>query len=395
MKKYIIALVLLVTLVATPALAAQNNSALIQSLIQQCQQLLQVLQQMLAQQQTGQITSTTQPVITSVNPLTSSIGYALTIKGTNFDPVGGYVGNGWISNSHVFVNIQQVLAMGALGKIGVLWEGGSAGGNTSTSNLITVPNIPSQICKGSEIGMGDCPADKLMTLTPGNYIISVQVSGRGTSNSIPFSIFPPTTIQSSAKKYTDSNFGFSFYYPQSWSIQQGNVANPNLASTYKGGTLLKTITVNSPENPGQGIAIEEFTSSDKSITDNSNCGPADGCSSSRRYYFDSNLHTWMEELVRNYNPGGSLGPLVGPANVSVNSMGGLHILAGNARFGDNVIVPLSAKNFLIVHNVSVGTNSILPLAKTILALDPAVAIPVSQNEQNQTIQDEIKAYLGL
>ena len=49
MKRYLIALALLVALVATPALAAENNQALIQSLIKQIQQLTKQVEQLLAQ----------------------------------------------------------------------------------------------------------------------------------------------------------------------------------------------------------------------------------------------------------------------------------------------------------------------------------------------------------
>jgi len=191
------------------------------------------------------------------------------------------------------------------------------------------------------------------------------------------------------QKYTDSDFGFSFWYPGSWDIIHGSVNNYT-ENTYTGGTIVRTITV-VPGQSSDGIAIEEFVSSDKSVTDNSNCGPAEGCPSSVRYYFDSSTHTWMKDSYFNY--GQYISPTITvPADVSVNSMGGLHILRGNARFDDNVIIPLSAKNFLIVHNVTAGTNKIQFLAKTIVATDLAVATPVSLEEQTKTIQAEESAY---
>lgn len=61
MKKYIIALALLLALVATPALAAQANASLIQSLITQLQNLIVQLQMLLPSQkpQTGVVSTTT------------------------------------------------------------------------------------------------------------------------------------------------------------------------------------------------------------------------------------------------------------------------------------------------------------------------------------------------
>lgn len=197
------------------------------------------------------------------------------------------------------------------------------------------------------------------------------------------------------QQYTDQNFGFSFWYPKSWSIKESIVPDKDLAEIYEGGKIIKSVTVASPEEPNDGIAIEEFISSDKSIKDNSVCGPAEGCASSLRYYFDSNTHTWMLESYFDFGQysGGNLPSKIIAANVSNNSMGGLHILYGNARFSDNRIIPLSAKNFLVVHNVSAGTGPIEPLAKTILALDPKVATPLSREEQIKMIQMEADAYI--
>ncbi len=56
MKKYLIALALVLALIGTPVLAAQDNTALINSLMQQVEQLMMVLRTLLAQQ-TGQNSS--------------------------------------------------------------------------------------------------------------------------------------------------------------------------------------------------------------------------------------------------------------------------------------------------------------------------------------------------
>ncbi len=216
-------------------------------------------------------------------------------------------------------------------------------------------------------------------------------SGAVNSNSHSQNNVAKTVSVSGMLQYTDSIFGFSFWYPATWSVQKKEAFDTNPEKTYEGGSLIETITVSPPQGSSYGIAIEEFVSADKSIKDNSVCGPADGCPSAIRYYFDSSIHTWMKDSYFDYGQYSSP-TKTAPADVSVNSMGGLHILRGNARFGDNVIVPLSAKNFLVVHNVGVGTNSIKFLANTILALDPAVATPVSSAQQIQTIQAEGNEY---
>ena len=132
------------------------------------------------------------------------------------------------------------------------------------------------------------------------------------------------------------------------------------------------------------MTIYEFVSSGKSITDNSGCGPVDGCGQSKTYYFDTTSHTWMQEQYTFEDS--TTTPIV--ANVSTNTMGGLHILYGNARFGDDVIIPLSAEHFLAVYDTNTGTIREQLLADTITATDPSVATPVSTDEQIQTIRKE-------
>ena len=75
-----------------------------------------------------------------------------------------------------------------------------------------------------------------------------------------------------------------------------------------------------------------------------------------------------------------------PADVSTNTMGGLHILLGS-------IVPLTAHDFVVVD--SYGTSApINTVINTIVATDPSVATPVSAAQQEAAIQAEKAAYAG-
>jgi hypothetical protein len=79
-------------------------------------------------------------------------------------------------------------------------------------------------------------------------------------------------------------------------------------------------------------------------------------------------------------------------------MGGLHMLAGSMRFGGNVIIPLSAQNFVVVSvdgAIATESDDDQALAKTIVAADSSVATPVNADQQVQIIQAEKKAYLSL
>ena len=73
------------------------------------------------------------------------------------------------------------------------------------------------------------------------------------------------------EKYTDSVFGYSFWYPSSWVVNENT--NVNLGNIYTDGVITKETTIASPRYPRDGIAIDEFYSNNKSITDNSVCGP--------------------------------------------------------------------------------------------------------------------------
>ncbi len=190
------------------------------------------------------------------------------------------------------------------------------------------------------------------------------------------------------QRYEDTNFGFSFWYPSNWTVANAPVQNSKL---YGDGTIVKKYLVKSPN--GQGISIEEFTSPKLSIIDGSGVGACPVCSTVN-YYFDATQHLWMK-IYPNKNesiPDSQVGVSM-PADISINTMGGLHKFMGSRRFGGNMIVPLSAKNFLVV--TSLDSNTALNesyLANTIIASDPEVAQPVSIFEQQLVVEKEKAAY---
>src|SRR3990167_292494 len=136
------------------------------------------------------------------------------------------------------------------------------------------------------------------------------------------------------QKYTDADFGFSFWYPSTWTVKS--------VGTWEGswgdGTTVKRIVVG-PE--GQAITLFEVSSATRSIT----IGNPAKSGMEETYYFDSTLHTWM---YKHDGASGSSEKLITePANVSSNTMGGLHMFTGRGTFGLNIAVPLSARTFVI------------------------------------------------
>lgn len=199
-------------------------------------------------------------------------------------------------------------------------------------------------------------------------------------------------------KYIDPGFGFSFWYPGTWSVQDIPVQNPN---AYQGGTVIKEIEVQDPAAPNlRFIDFMEYHSASDTITfAGTGGGPTitdSNFSSPIRFYFDPTLHTWMTEYPNGeaYASGNSA-PANSPtsANVSKNTMGGLHIITGLTPYDEEGVVPLSAQNFLVVDVAPADdTVSIDALIKTIMATSPAVAVPVSQAEQSTTIEAEINYF---
>jgi hypothetical protein len=187
------------------------------------------------------------------------------------------------------------------------------------------------------------------------------------------------------KKFTDAAFGFSFWYPASWDLEQTAVFD---STTYPDGVVKKKISLSHDQD---GIQIEEFESPLRSITDATGVGACPVCVTTK-YYFDTTLHEWMVTYPN--GTGSGMPPGISMrADVSMNTMGGLHMFSGSRRFGSNTIVPLSARRFLVLTS-DVGTDPIQRVfAKTILATDPSVATPADASVQKATL-DALSEDLG-
>lgn len=201
----------------------------------------------------------------------------------------------------------------------------------------------------------------------------------------------PTVSVANMSQYTDADFGFSFWYPSNWTVTQGSVQYTNY---FLGGTISKQLNV---IGPTQKIAISEYSSPNMSIADESGGGPNRACPAAScdtvRYFFDPSVHAWIYDYPNEVGQQHQTG-IDTLADVSNNTMGGLHIFAGSARFGADSIVPLSADNFLVVTEVDAGGTDQAALVKTIVTTDPSVATPVSAAEQVAAIQAEKAAYAG-
>ena len=219
----------------------------------------------------------------------------------------------------------------------------------------------------------------LPTLEIGRTTVTVSNSKATSTISVP-----------GMSRYTDSNFGFSFYYPSTWTVQNAAIKN-----NYTGGTVEKTLTITPPayqnEPSGDAITIDEFNSPTSEITiARELCSPMSGSFvAAHRYYFDFTTHTWMEYVPAYTGESEKDGSVYNiptstmAANVSTNTMGGLHMLGAGCS---GAVIPISAKNFIVFsfYSRNVGPYYI-NIAKTITATDPSVAMPVNTDEQIKTI----------
>lgn len=219
---------------------------------------------------------------------------------------------------------------------------------------------------------------------PATQQVNIQTTASNNSSSVAL------MAVAGMSKYTDSGFGFSFWYPASWTVQNSQTRN-----SYAGGNVQKTLAISPPSDPhglnGASVTIDEFSSATREITIPKDlCSPMSGSFvPAHRYYFDVNLHTWMEEIpaYTGYSEKDgsqySVPASTKTADVSRNTMGGLHMLGAGCS---GAVIPLSAHNFVVFlfYGRNVGSYY-ANIAKTITATDPSVATPVSRDEQIQTI----------
>jgi hypothetical protein len=85
-------------------------------------------------------------------------------------------------------------------------------------------------------------------------------------------------------------------------------------------------------------------------------------------------------------------PATTTADTSQQTMGGLYMFDGAARFGADTIIPLSATDFVIVSSDNMNIFDQRFLAKTIVATNPLASTPMGAADQDKIIQSEMTAY---
>lgn len=182
----------------------------------------------------------------------------------------------------------------------------------------------------------------------------------------------PKLTVAGMQQYTDSDFGFSFWYPAGMQVTK-DTAQEFPDENIKNATVVANLKI------GDTIHIEEVHSTTRTMTDTIKSF------GSVTYAFDTNLHSWMTSS-ESYLDGKNTSTSLAKANIAENTMGGLHMFPGVFPY-NTIIVPLSANNFVVIDDENELVETAF-FARTILALDPAVAVPVSAALQTKTIQTE-------
>jgi hypothetical protein len=146
----------------------------------------------------------------------------------------------------------------------------------------------------------------------------------------------PITESSDWKKYTDNNFGYSFYYPKTWKVSS---IDSRVTITNFGPTR------NEPNS--DSISISEVQDSKAFVTD-SKFG-------NTTLYYDDNLKQWMKT-----SPGANEEYKTKPAKVAFNTISGLSVYSSTGRW-KTVIIPLSHTKFLVTNITGSGYTTALDL----------------------------------
>lgn len=192
-------------------------------------------------------------------------------------------------------------------------------------------------------------------------------------------------------QFTETGFGFSFWYPAAWRVTDEPVDDPTRGGWFPGATIVKELKIQNPatsednEQP-PGVILEEILAPE-GLTELGQSASASPVGVDGRYFFDSGLRRWMYTQL-------SDGPNGSPRSTNLveirqRTVGGLPIFWGAVRHGGEVIVPLDASHFLAISTLDVGGyDSHVYLAPTVEATHPEGSKRTSVQAQAVTIRRE-------
>jgi hypothetical protein len=198
-----------------------------------------------------------------------------------------------------------------------------------------------------------------------------------------------TGVHSKMSRYTDSDFGFSFWYPTAWKVTDEQVTDPTRDGWFPDAKIVKELhirTSDGTDNDPAGVILQELVAP-AGLTELGRSRSPSPVGIDERYFFDNATHRWMDAQLSELPDGAS--PETVPLKIEQKTMGGLPMWFGAVRGGAELIVPLDATHFLAVITTDPGgENSHTYLAKTLVGTHPDSGARASERVQQETIRQE-------
>jgi hypothetical protein len=194
-------------------------------------------------------------------------------------------------------------------------------------------------------------------------------------------------------QYTDTNFGFSFWYPTAWKLTDGPVADPTDPTGpgwFSDATIVKELHIRNParleRDQPSGVVLRALLAP-AGLTELGQSMSASPVGLDVRYFFDNGTHRWMYARLSEAPSGAP--PATFPLEIKRRTMGGLPLFGGAVRHGGEVIVPLDESHFLAISTLDVGGDDIHTyLAATLVATNLDSGKRVNSQLQAETIHRE-------
>jgi hypothetical protein len=192
-------------------------------------------------------------------------------------------------------------------------------------------------------------------------------------------------------RFTDSNFGFSFWYPTAWKVIDEPVADPTEHGWFPNAKIVRELQIRNPaasddNDQPPGVILQEL-SAPAGLTELGHSKSASPVGIDQRYFFDGRTHQWMYAQLSEAPDGAP--PQTYPAEIPKRTVGGLPIFSGAMRHGADLIVPLDGSHFLVISTMDIGGyNSHLYLAATVVSTNPRVGKRASDLAQAESIRRE-------
>jgi len=209
------------------------------------------------------------------------------------------------------------------------------------------------------------------------------------------SLFAQTnTAVPGMSQFTETAFGFSFWYPTAWKVMEKPVTDPTRDGWFPDARIVKELDITNPNadpedhNNDQppGVILEELLAP-SGLTELGRSKSPSPVGMDERYFFDKKKQQWMYAQLTEAPNGAP--PATYPANFPNKTIGGLPFFYGAVRGGAEMIVALDATRFLAISTMDYGGDySHTYLAATVADTDPHAGQHASEQRQAQVIRQE-------